>query len=267
MFLDKRHFPGTLFDRATPLSGKDDTSPCRPSTAKTGEEFRLYTPNTIPCAAERGENLVYWLSKFGHRCPNLASGVHSWPFLASFGQSCPRGVIVHPSGGPPRTAMGVEVRKFSAKSARATDPAGHVAVRDRCSGRSGSRHETHAPQFPRSRQRGRRLAQVGAARQWPPVRYAGGRLDFQRTNARAEYPGVARIVLALPRFGCDSFNPDGAPAQRVAATASERKLGRRWLPVKRRGRDLHTDTRKGHLSQRALYPTIRKEFRPHSRAA
>jgi hypothetical protein len=117
MFLDKRHFPGTLFDRVTPLSTKDEVSPCRPNTAKTAGEFRLYTPDSVPCLDERGENLVHWLSKFGHRCPNLASVVHSWPVLATFGQSCPNGVIVHPSGGPPRTAISVEVRKFSAKIA------------------------------------------------------------------------------------------------------------------------------------------------------
>jgi hypothetical protein len=86
------------------------------NTAKIGEEFRLYTPDSVPCIDERGENLVHWLSKFGHRCPYLASVVHIWPIFASFGQSCPRGVIVQPSGGPARTAMGVEVRKFSAKN-------------------------------------------------------------------------------------------------------------------------------------------------------
>ena len=36
----------------------------------------------------------FWpaLSIFGHRCPNLASVVHSWPVLAIFGQSCPEPV-------------------------------------------------------------------------------------------------------------------------------------------------------------------------------
>ena len=63
----------------------------------------------------------------------------------------------------------------------------------------GSRHETQAQQFPRSRRRGRRLGQVGAARNvWPPVRYAGGWFDVSKNIASNRATVAERGRFAHP---------------------------------------------------------------------
>jgi hypothetical protein len=63
LFLDKRHFPGTFFDRRTPLQAEDDHPQRRPdtakNTAKTGQEFRLYTPGSAHYIDDGGGNLVH----------------------------------------------------------------------------------------------------------------------------------------------------------------------------------------------------------------
>ena len=129
-------FSGHLFWSFRPPIGRNRPLPAQTrqgkNTAQTGEEFRLYTPGSGHYIDDRGENLVHWLSRFGQRCPDLASGVHFWPAVSIFGQPCPRGVIVHPLGGPPRTAMGVEVRNTFRKVREQPTPRPEALPRGAC---------------------------------------------------------------------------------------------------------------------------------------
>ena len=188
----------------------------------------------------------------------MASVVHSWPILANFGQSCPRGVVVHPAGGPPRTAMGVEVRKFSAKSVRATDTAvWNTAARGvwpfatvaRAGG--GARDETHAPQLPRSRQRGRRLcARRRRALLMVPGSLCRGPIELSKNKCTRRVFRHGLNLCGSSALWLRLVQPGGAPARLNDAEGSS-------TPIPGRATFLS-----------ALYThIIRKESCHHSRAA
>jgi hypothetical protein len=86
MFLDKRHFPGTFFDRFAPLSAKDDTSPRRPDRAQTRQKQgkNLGFTLRVVVIAQPSEGKILSIG-----CPDLASVVQIWPALSILGQFWP----------------------------------------------------------------------------------------------------------------------------------------------------------------------------------
>jgi hypothetical protein len=174
MFLDKGHHPGTVFDRVAPLSAKDNISLCRPSTAQTRQKQGKNLGFTLRMVfvAPTSEGKILSIG-----CPDLATVVQIWPAVSILGQFWPSlANLVHVALSYAHRVV-LRGRRWALKSENSLrkareqpTPRFETLPRGAC-GRSrplpgpqgGSRHETHAPQFPRSRQRGRRLAHVGAA--------------------------------------------------------------------------------------------------------
>ena len=86
VFLDKRHFPGTFFDRVTPLSANDDISRARPSKAKTRQKRGKNLGFTLRLVflAPTSEGKILSIG-----CPDLATVVQIWPAVSILGQFWP----------------------------------------------------------------------------------------------------------------------------------------------------------------------------------